>query len=184
MVTFRRLRISLILPLALPALCLAACSSSPASKSAAANSTSGNSGNSSSSTTSQSSSATATTLPNPALAKTGTFTMSYSGGYSASGSLALGNVMHDSPMMMGGTVLGTACTVDSQTDAVIPFILTIENATPNFSFSTLNPDFQLVLWDATTTVPRRTILVLSTPSEVDKRCVITLKARTHSLRRS
>jgi hypothetical protein len=56
-------------------------------------------------------------------------------GYTGSIEIVRGQVEHAGTQQIAGVKLGSACPVDSETDAVIPFELVVYNTTPNFSAS-------------------------------------------------
>lgn len=82
---------------------------------------------------------TTTTVPKrrdaPLVTVTGAFRMKLDGGYTASGVVSVGPPKHATPLKLGGAVVGEACTVDSQTDAAIPFQVRITNTTESFSLN-------------------------------------------------
>jgi hypothetical protein len=71
-----------------------------------------------------------------------TLNLSADGGYTGAGTLQLGALRHASAGLQNGALtLGAACQVDDETDAVIPFAMSVTNtssgfsAAPGFSFS-------------------------------------------------
>lgn len=86
-------------------------------------------------------------LPTPALVRTGSFSAHFPGGYSAGGTLRTGQLAHDTPMILEGDTLGDGCAVNTQTDAVVPFLLTVRNTTSHFA---LTSSWQVVLDDNST----------------------------------
>ena len=94
---------------------------------------------------------TDTTAPGTAsLTSSGGYSEALGSGYTASGSLELGSVQHAAPnLRVGNVVLGAACTVNNETDAVVPWTLTITNTTASFSLTGLGATALLVGPDGT-----------------------------------
>ena len=77
---------------------------------------------------------TVPSLPAGQLINTYSFTETEAGGYTFSGSLSLGAPeVFRNGITEGNLTAGSACTINSQTDAVIPGVLTVDNTTQSFS---------------------------------------------------
>ncbi len=65
-----------------------------------------------------------------------TLNLSAPGGYTGTGTFELGAVQHASSGLQNGAItLGSACQVNNETDAVIPFMMSVTNTSPGFSAS-------------------------------------------------
>jgi hypothetical protein len=65
-----------------------------------------------------------------------TLYLSAPGGYTGTGTFEIGSVQHASAGMQNGALtLGTSCQVNDQTDAVIPFIMSVTHTSSGFSAS-------------------------------------------------
>jgi hypothetical protein len=81
---------------------------------------------------------TAPTIPQVAassLRYNTSFGLKTSTGYTATVTISRGPLEHAGALQLRGDVLGSACQVNDQTDAVVPFAMTISNTTPNFAIS-------------------------------------------------
>jgi len=94
------------------------------------------------STTTTTTSTTTTTAPSgrstsTSLTSSGTFTAHIPGGYTASGLVQIGPPQSEADITtaIAGDLLGSACALNSQTDAAIPWTLTFTNTTAGFSFT-------------------------------------------------
>jgi uncharacterized RDD family membrane protein YckC len=77
-----------------------------------------------------------------------TLNLSAPGGYTGTGTFELGAVQHASSGLQNGAItLGSACQVNNETDAVIPFMMSVTNTSAGFSAS---PDYSVSLVNAPT----------------------------------
>jgi len=85
--------------------------------------------------TSSQSTTTTTTTPST-FTNTWSFSATGSNNYTESGTIAIGQVERfQQGLTNGNATAGSACTIDAQTDAVAPVMLTLTNTTPNFSMT-------------------------------------------------
>jgi hypothetical protein len=77
------------------------------------------------------------------LTQSASFTITYGVNYSASAAFQFGKLQRISPMTIDGLSLGNACGADVSTAAVIPWLLTTTNTTPNFSAQIPQPSLNI-----------------------------------------
>jgi hypothetical protein len=83
-----------------------------------------------------SSTTTTTTSPTASYANTWTFTAGASGGYTESGTISFGQAeKFHTGIKNGNVVAGSGCSVNPQTDAVVPYRFSVTNTTQGFSIT-------------------------------------------------
>ena len=87
--------------------------------------------------TSTSGAPTTAATPQALTTTVGNFTMMVPGGYTAAGIMHVGPPQHETTLQTGDVTLGSACGLNPQTDAAIPWDLTVTNSTSDFSLTGL-----------------------------------------------